>query len=82
MLVTPNELGTMPGGWEAPSISVPNPIDVGDEFKNAAKDMPGEMRDFSDGFTYGDEGYNNGPQGGNSGKDKGGISIDTSRKGR
>lgn len=54
MMVTPNELGTMPGGWEAPSISVPNPIDVGDEFKNAAGDMPGELRDFSDGFTYGE----------------------------
>jgi hypothetical protein len=53
MLDTPNALGTMPGGWKAPSISVPNPIDVGDEFKNTAKDMPGEMRDFSDGFTYG-----------------------------
>lgn len=58
MMVTPNALGTMPGGWEAPSISIPNPVDVGDEFKNAAGDMPEEMRDFSDGFTYGD-GYGN-----------------------
>jgi hypothetical protein len=53
-LYTPNALGTMPGGWEAPSISVPNPVDVGDEFKNAAGDFPGEMKDFADGFTYGD----------------------------
>ena len=70
MLVTPNALGTMPGGWKAPSISVPNPIDVGDEFKEVAKDMPSEMQNFSEGFTYGeDEGYsNNNP-------DRGGISF-------
>jgi hypothetical protein len=53
-LITPNRLGRMPGGWEAPSVVVPNPIDVGDEFKNAAGDFPGEVKDFSDGFTYGD----------------------------
>ncbi len=57
MLDTPNALGTMPGGWKAPSVSVPNPIDVGEEFKNTAKDMPGEMRDFSDGFTYGGDSW-------------------------
>ena len=77
MLYTPNALGTMPGGWEAPSISVPNPIDVGDEFKDAARDMPGEMQDFSEGFTYGDEGYNNNPNKGQFGvgKKKKGINI-------
>jgi len=53
-LYTPNALGTMPGGWEAPTISVPNPVDVGDEFKDASTDFPGEMKDFADGFTYGD----------------------------
>ncbi len=53
-LYTPHALGTMPGGWEAPTISVPNPVDVGDEFKNASTDFPGEVRDFADGFTYGD----------------------------
>ena len=79
MMITPNALGTMPGGWKAPSISIPNPVDVGDELKNAAKDMPGEMRNFSDGFTYGgdDNGYGNDSQGG---RDNGGISIDTSSK--
>lgn len=78
-LVTPNALGTMPGGWEAPSIIVPNPVDVGDEFKNAAGDMPGEMKDFSEGFTYGDDGYNNNPDAGSIGmgkkKKKDGINI-------
>lgn len=68
MMITPNRLGTMPGGWKAPSISVPNPIDVGDEFKNVAKDMPSEMQNFSEGFTYGDEeGYNNDPNRGSMG---------------
>ena len=53
-LYTPHALGTMPGGWDAPTVVVPNPIDVGDEFKDAAGDFPGEMKDFADGFTYGD----------------------------
>ena len=77
MLYTPNALGTMPGGWEAPSISVPNPIDVGDEFKNAARDMPDEMKNFSEGFTYGDDGYNNNPNKGQfgAGNKKKGINI-------
>jgi hypothetical protein len=53
-LFTPHALGTMPGGWDAPTVVVPNPIDVGDEFKDASTDFPGEIRDFADGFTYGD----------------------------
>ena len=53
-LYTPHALGTMPGGWDAPTVVVPNPVDVGDEFKNASTDFPGEMKDFADGFTYGD----------------------------
>ncbi|MDJ0880552.1 MAG: hypothetical protein QNJ56_02785 [Gammaproteobacteria bacterium] len=54
MMITPNSLGRMPGGWESPTISVPNPIDVGDEFKNAAGDAPGEMKNFSEGFKFGE----------------------------
>ncbi len=53
-LYTPNALGKMPGGWEAPSFVVPNPVDVGDELKNAGGDFPGEVKDFGDGFTFGD----------------------------
>lgn len=81
MLYTPNALGTMPGGWEAPTISVPNPVDVGDEFKDAAGDMPGEMKDFSDGFTYGDRTMSGSKPGQDSGsfgvgkKKKDGINI-------
>jgi len=84
MLITPNGIGTMPGGWKAPSISVPNPIDVGDEFKDVARDMPTEMQNFSEGLTYGDEedynrGYNNGYRGqGN--PNRGGITFDPSRR--
>jgi len=48
MLNAPSEMGQMPGGWTAPSISVPNPVDVGDEFSNAARDMPGEMKNQMD----------------------------------
>ncbi len=81
MMITPNRLGTMPGGWKAPSISIPNPIDVETEFRDAAIDMPGEMQNFSEGFTYGDDGYNdNSDRGsigfGNKKKDKG-ISINS-----
>ncbi len=46
MLNAPSRMGEMPGGWRAPSISVPNPVDVGDEFGRAARDLPGQMRNF------------------------------------
>ncbi len=77
MLYTPNALGTMPGGWKAPSITVPNPVDVGDEFKNTARDMPDEMQNFTEGFTYGDgyddyNGYRGNP-------DRGGIQFNPNR---
>lgn len=40
MLNAPSRMGKMPGGWYAPSVSVPNPVDVGDEFDRAARDIP------------------------------------------
>ena len=46
MLNAPSRMGRMPGGWNAPSVSVPNPIDVGDEFDDAARDMPDQMDNF------------------------------------
>lgn len=82
MMITPNRLGTMPGGWKAPSISIPNPVDVNTELRDAAIDMPGEMQNFSDGFTYGgnDNGNYNDDRGtigfGNKKKDKG-ININS-----
>lgn len=47
MLNAPSRMGEMPGGWTAPSVSVPNPIDVGDEFSDAAKDAPDQMDNFN-----------------------------------
>lgn len=48
MLNAPSDMGEMPGGWYAPSVSVPNPVDVGDEFGTAAEDMPTQMRNVYD----------------------------------
>ena len=50
MLNAPSRMGEMPGGWEAPSISAPNPVDVGDDIDNAARDLPDQI----DGFKWND----------------------------
>ncbi len=47
MLNAPSRMGEMPGGWTAPSVSMPNPIDVGDEFSDAARDLPDQMDNFN-----------------------------------
>ena len=44
MLNAPSDMGELPGGFYAPSVSVPNPVDVGDEFDRAARDVPGQMQ--------------------------------------
>jgi hypothetical protein len=46
MLNAPSRMGEMPGGWYAPSVSVPNPVDVTEELGDAAKDVPGQMDDM------------------------------------
>ncbi len=38
-LDAPSRMGDMPGGWSAPTISVPNPIDVADELERGSRDM-------------------------------------------
>lgn len=43
-LNAPNRMGRMPPGWTAPYISVPNPIDVEEEFERNARNFPDEMR--------------------------------------
>ena len=48
MLNAPSDMGELPGGFNAPSVSVPNPVDVGDEFDSAARDVPGQMRNVYD----------------------------------
>jgi len=44
----PSDMGELPGGIYAPSVSVPKPVDVGDEFDYAARDVPGQMRNAYD----------------------------------
>ena len=48
MLNAPADMGDMPGGWSAPTISAPNPVDVGDELGRSAGDVPGQMRNVYD----------------------------------
>jgi hypothetical protein len=48
MLNAPSDMGEMPGGIKAPSVSVPNPVDVGDQFDDAARDVPDQMRNVYD----------------------------------
>ena len=48
MLNAPSDMGEMPGGFTAPSVSVPNPVDVGDEFQDATRDAPDQMRNVYD----------------------------------
>lgn len=48
MLNAPSDMGELPGGFNAPSVSVPNPVDVGDELDDAARDVPDQMRNVYD----------------------------------
>jgi len=48
----PHRLGRMPGGWTAPSISVPNPVDVTDTFGQRWRGLPTEISEEADNFTY------------------------------
>lgn len=45
MMNAPARLGRVPPGWKAPTIDIPNPIDVGDEFEKNARRAPYIMRD-------------------------------------
>ena len=40
MMNAPARMGRVPPGWKAPTIDVPNPIDVGDEFEKNARRAP------------------------------------------
>jgi len=46
MINAPHDMGRMPGGWKAPSISMPNPVDVGDQFGNQFDKLPGQVREM------------------------------------
>lgn len=43
---TPYNMGRMPPGWTAPQISVPNPIDVENEFEDNFRNAPTEFRNM------------------------------------
>ena len=43
MINAPAEMGTMPGGWEFPTVSTPNPVDVGEELGKAAPEFVDEL---------------------------------------
>ncbi len=47
MLNAPSRMGQMPGGWSAPSVSMPNPVNVSDQFKNNARRLPDQMRNMN-----------------------------------
>ncbi len=47
MINAPSRMGEMPGGWTAPEITMPNPIDMGDQFQDNLKDLPEQMRDMN-----------------------------------
>ncbi len=44
MLNAPSRMGEMPGGWTAPSVTMPNPVDVEDQFQQNARNLPDQMR--------------------------------------
>jgi hypothetical protein len=49
MMNAPSRMGRVPPGWKAPTIDIPNPIDVGDEFEKNARRAPNIIRDN---FTF------------------------------
>jgi hypothetical protein len=49
MMNAPSRMGRVPPGWKAPTIDIPNPIDVGDEFEKNARRAPHIIRDN---FTF------------------------------
>ena len=48
LIAAPDDLGTMPGGWNVPSISVPNPVDLEDQLEKASKEVPDLIRVYND----------------------------------
>lgn len=49
MMNAPARMGRVPPGWKAPTIDIPNPIDVGDEFEKNARRAPHIIREN---FTF------------------------------
>lgn len=47
LISSPDDLGTMPGGWYVPSVSVPNPVDLEDQMEKATKEVPDLIRIYN-----------------------------------
>jgi len=46
MINSPSRMGRMPGGWTAPEVTMPNPVDIGDQMQNNVEDLPDQMRNM------------------------------------
>ena len=46
MINAPSRMGEMPGSWNAPEVSMPNPVDMGDQMQDNVQDLPEQMRDM------------------------------------
>jgi hypothetical protein len=46
MINAPSRMGRMPGGWTAPEVTMPNPVDIGDQMQDNVEDLPDQMRDM------------------------------------
>jgi len=46
MINAPSRMGEMPGGWNAPEVSMPNPIDMGDQIQDNVKDLPDQIKNM------------------------------------
>jgi len=46
MINAPSRMGEMPGGWTAPEVSMPNPVDMGDQIQENIEDLPEQVRDM------------------------------------
>ncbi len=44
LIAAPDDIGTMPGGWNIPSVRVPNPVDLEDQLEKASKEVPDLIR--------------------------------------
>ena len=54
MINAPSRMGDMPGGWSAPEVTMPNPIDMGDQMQDNLQDLPDQMRDGNIGNNVND----------------------------
>lgn len=46
MINAPSRMGEMPGGWNAPEVSMPNPIDIGDQMQDNVEDLPDQVKNM------------------------------------